>query len=52
MFAPANAARFTLEIPAVRHRFKVFAFDGDETISGLYAFKVGLVSQNPLLRNF
>ncbi|WP_237885132.1 type VI secretion system tip protein TssI/VgrG, partial [Pseudomonas sp. PGPR40] len=45
MFAPANAARFTLELPTVRHDFKVLAFAGTETISALYSIQVELVSE-------
>jgi type VI secretion system secreted protein VgrG len=47
MFNQANAAHFTLEIPAVRNDFKVLAFEGSETISSLYSIKVDLVSENP-----
>ncbi|WP_095054251.1 type VI secretion system tip protein TssI/VgrG [Pseudomonas sp. Irchel s3b2] len=45
MFAPANAAQFTLELPTVRHDFKVLAFAGTETISALYSIQVELVSE-------
>ncbi|MDH0639456.1 type VI secretion system tip protein VgrG, partial [Pseudomonas sp. GD03860] len=45
MFASANTAHFELQIPAVRHDFKVLAFAGSETISGLYAIEVELVSE-------
>ena len=38
MFAPANAAHFTLQIPSVCNDFKVLAFDGAETIS---CFNIG-----------
>ena len=38
MFAPANAAHFTLLIPSVRNDFKVLAFDGTEAIS---CFNIG-----------
>lgn len=47
MFGPANAAHFSLHIPAVRHDFKVLAFDGSEAISTLYAIRVELVSEHP-----
>ncbi|MGY3260791.1 type VI secretion system Vgr family protein [Pseudomonas chlororaphis] len=47
MFAPANTAHFTLSIPAVRHDFKVLAFDGTEALSTLYGIRVELVSENP-----
>ena len=33
MFAPVNAAHFTLLIPSVRNDFKAVAFKGTETIS-------------------
>ncbi|MBV6825315.1 type VI secretion system tip protein TssI/VgrG [Pseudomonas sp. PD9R] len=45
MFAPANAAYFTLAIPSVQNDFKVLAFEGSETISSLYSIKVDLVSE-------
>lgn len=47
MFAPANAAHFTLLIPSVRNDFKVLAFHGTEAISSLYAIQVELVSESP-----
>ncbi|WP_339561057.1 type VI secretion system tip protein TssI/VgrG [Pseudomonas sp. EA_65y_Pfl1_P113] len=47
MFAPANAAHFTLLIPSVRNDFKVLAFKGTEAISSLYAIQVELVSESP-----
>ncbi|MBN3864067.1 type VI secretion system tip protein VgrG [Pseudomonas frederiksbergensis] len=47
MFAPANAAQFTLLIPTVRNDFKVLAFDGTEAISTLYSIQVELVSEYP-----
>ena len=47
MFAPANAAHFTLRIPSVRNDFKVLAFKGTEAISNLYAIQVELVSESP-----
>ena len=46
MFAPANAAHFTLVIPHVRNDFKVLAFKGTEAISSLYAIQVELVSES------
>ncbi|MFW0754224.1 type VI secretion system tip protein TssI/VgrG [Pseudomonas sp. H11T01] len=47
MFAPANSAHFELQIPFVRHDFKVLAFEGTEAISTLYAIHIELVSENP-----
>ncbi|WP_416740404.1 type VI secretion system tip protein TssI/VgrG [Pseudomonas sp. NFX71] len=47
MFAPANAAQFTLTIPTVRNDFKVLAFEGTETISALYSIHIELVSEYP-----
>lgn len=47
MFAPANAAHFTLLIPSVRNDFKVLAFHGTEAISSLYSIQVELVSEYP-----
>lgn len=47
MFAPTNAAHFTLLIPSVRNDFKVLAFKGTEAISSLYAIQVELVSEYP-----
>lgn len=47
MFAPANAAHFTLLIPSVRNDFKVLAFHGTEAMSTLYAIQVELVSESP-----
>ncbi|MHC8372619.1 type VI secretion system tip protein TssI/VgrG [Pseudomonas sp. MDT1-85] len=47
MFAPANAAHFTLVIPTVRNDFKVLAFEGTETISSLYSIHIDLVSEYP-----
>ena len=47
MFAPANAAHFTLLIPSVRNDFKVLAFHGTEAISSLFAIQVELVSESP-----
>ncbi|WP_440973662.1 type VI secretion system tip protein TssI/VgrG [Pseudomonas koreensis] len=45
MFSTGSCAPFTLQIPGVRHDFKVLAFDGDEAISCLYAIRVELVSE-------
>jgi len=45
MFSTGNCAPFTLQIPGVRHDFKVLAFAGDEAISCLYAIRVELVSE-------
>ena len=47
MFAPTNAALFTLVIPTVRNDFKVLAFEGTETISALYSIHVDLISEYP-----
>lgn len=47
MFATANTAPFTLEIPTVRNDFKVLAFEGTETISALYSIHIDLVSERP-----
>ncbi|MCF4998999.1 type VI secretion system tip protein VgrG, partial [Pseudomonas syringae] len=47
MFRPANAAQFALQIPAIRHDFKVLAFNGTETVSTLYCINVELVSEHP-----
>jgi type VI secretion system secreted protein VgrG len=47
MFAPANAAHFTLLIPTVRNDFKVLAFGGTEAISTLYSIQIELVSEYP-----
>jgi type VI secretion system secreted protein VgrG len=47
MFAPANAAHFTLVIPTVRNDFKVLAFEGTEVIRALYAIHVELVIEYP-----
>ena len=40
-----TSARFTLQIPAVPHDFKVLSFEGSEAVSTLYAIKVELVSE-------
>ncbi|MFJ2714652.1 type VI secretion system tip protein TssI/VgrG [Pseudomonas sp. NPDC087346] len=45
MFSTGNCAPFTLQIPGVRHDFKVLAFDGDEAISSLYTIRIKLVSE-------
>ncbi|MFJ2465849.1 type VI secretion system tip protein TssI/VgrG, partial [Pseudomonas sp. NPDC087615] len=47
MFRPANAAHFSLQIPAIRHDFKVLAFSGTEAISTLYGIHIELVSEHP-----
>ncbi|MCF4995353.1 type VI secretion system tip protein VgrG [Pseudomonas syringae] len=45
MFRPANGVRFTLQIPSVRHDFKVLAFEGTEALSQLYCIRIELVSE-------
>lgn len=47
MFDAVGFAQFTLQIPGVRHDFKVLAFKGSEAISTLYAIRVELVSEHP-----
>ena len=47
MFAQANTAHFTLLIPAVSNDFKVLAFNGQESLSQLFAIRIELVSENP-----
>ena len=47
MFAPANTAAFTLDIPSIIHDFKVLAFTGNEAISQPYRFQLELVSERP-----
>ena len=47
MFAPANAAHFSLTLPTVSNDFKLLAFEGHEAISNLYAIRIELVSENP-----
>ncbi|MCX4221479.1 type VI secretion system tip protein VgrG, partial [Pseudomonas sp. MCal1] len=47
MFRSANAAHFVLQIPAIRHDFKVLAFSGTEAISTLYGIHIELVSEHP-----
>ncbi|MDI3398422.1 type VI secretion system tip protein TssI/VgrG [Pseudomonas sp. V88_4] len=47
MFRSANAAHFALQIPAIRHDFKVLAFSGTEAISTLYSIHIELVSEHP-----
>ncbi len=47
MFRSANAAHFALQIPAIRHDFKVLAFSGTEAISTLYCIHIELVSEHP-----
>ncbi|MEN5142455.1 type VI secretion system tip protein VgrG [Pseudomonas juntendi] len=45
MFKPANAAQFTLTIPAASHDLQVLAFTGEEAISTPYSFHVDCVSR-------
>lgn len=45
MFNTGSCAPFTLQVPGVRHDFKVLAFDGDEAISSLYTIRIKLVSE-------
>lgn len=47
MFSAGNCALFTLQIPAIRHDFKVLAFNGTEAISQLYSLRIELVSEHP-----
>jgi uncharacterized protein involved in type VI secretion and phage assembly len=47
MFRPAHGVRFTLQIPSVRHDFKVLAFEGTEAMSQLYCIRIELVSERP-----
>lgn len=47
MFNPAESQRFVLQIPDVRHDFKVLEFTGTEAISTLYSIHVDLVSEHP-----
>ena len=47
MFAPANTAHFTLDIPRIDHDFKVLSFQGTEAISQPYCFELDLVSERP-----
>ncbi|SDR80459.1 type VI secretion system secreted protein VgrG [Halopseudomonas litoralis] len=47
MFAPANIAHFTLDIPRIDHDFKVLSFQGTEAISQPYCFELDLVSERP-----
>ncbi|MBP5943920.1 MULTISPECIES: type VI secretion system tip protein TssI/VgrG [unclassified Pseudomonas] len=47
MFSAGNCALFTLLIPAIRHDFKVLAFNGTEAISQLYSVRIELVSEHP-----
>ncbi|SDR86784.1 hypothetical protein SAMN05216198_0632 [Halopseudomonas litoralis] len=42
MFAPANTAYFTLDIPRLDHDFKVLFFQGTEAISQPYCFELDL----------
>ncbi|MGY3176574.1 type VI secretion system secreted protein VgrG [Pseudomonas sp. TE12234] len=47
MFRSANAAHLVLQNPAIRHDFKVLAFNGTEAISTLYSIRIELVSEHP-----
>src|SRR5690606_10173607 len=47
MFAPANTAHFTLDIPRLDHDFKVLSFQGTEAISQPYCFELDLISERP-----
>jgi type VI secretion system secreted protein VgrG len=47
MFAAANQAHFTLDIPGLSHDFKVLSFEGVEQISQPYHFQLELVSERP-----
>ncbi len=47
MFAAANQAHFTLDIPGLSHDFKVLSFEGVEHISQPYHFQLELVSERP-----
>src|SRR5690554_1594098 len=47
MFAPANAAHFTLTLPGIDHDFKVLAFRAREAISQCYRIELQLVSDQP-----
>ena len=44
MFAPANQAHFTLDIPGIQHDFRVLAFRAREAISQCYRIELQLVS--------
>lgn len=44
MFASANTAHFTLDIPGLSHDFKVLAFQAREAISQCYRIQLELVS--------
>lgn len=46
MFGTGNFALFVLQIPAVRHDFKVLSFNGTEAISQLYSIRIELVSEH------
>lgn len=45
MFNPGDCPRFELHIPAIRHDFRVLAFDGTEAISQLYSIRIEVVSE-------
>ncbi|MBC8995502.1 type VI secretion system tip protein VgrG [Pseudomonas sp. N40(2020)] len=47
MVSLSNCALFTLQIPAVRHDFKVLSFNGTEAMSQLYSIRIELVSERP-----
>ncbi|MCU0070886.1 type VI secretion system tip protein VgrG [Pseudomonas koreensis] len=47
MSEAVSSAHFSLQIPAIRHTFKVLFFEGAEVISTLYALRVELVSEDP-----
>lgn len=45
MFIANVSTPFTLQIPGIRHDFKVVAFDGTEAISTLFSILIDLVSE-------
>jgi len=47
MFAPANAAHFTLHIDGITHDLQVLEFHGREAISQPWRFDLELVSERP-----
>ena len=47
MFAPANAAHFTLHIDGIAHDLQVLEFHGREAISQPWRFDLELVSERP-----
>ena len=49
LFGSANTAQFALHIPAVRHDFKVLAFNGAEAISALHAIALNAELTRQLL---